>query len=277
MGGIFIVVSFQGEHGAYSEQAIKQHFIENPITLPCKDFDELLLSVLNDKADYAMLPVENTLAGTVIPAYDALMKYDLFVQAEVTQKIEHCLLCLPQMELVDVRYVISHHQALSQCRENLKKAGIEPVDFYDTAGAAKNLLKLNKNDTAAIASELAAKTYGLKILKKNFEDLHFNSTRFFVMGKKMAEASGNCKTSIIFITLNKAGALYRVLGELSNRNINMTKIESRPSRKDKWHYLFYLGFEGSQETDKIKDALKAIKSETIFFKNLGSYNIYKYD
>jgi len=274
---IFIIVSFQGEHGAYSEQAIRQHFGENPITLPCKDFDELLSSVLDDKADYAMLPVENTLAGTVISAYDALMKYDLFVQAEVTQKIEHCLLCLPQMELEDIQYVISHNQALSQCRETLKKYNIEPIDFYDTAGAAKNLSELGKKNTAAIASELAAKTYGLKILRKNFEDLHFNSTRFFIMGEKMVKASGNCKTSIIFITLNKPGSLYRVLRELSNRNINMTKIESRPSRKDKWHYLFYLGFEGSQETDTIKDALKAIKSETIFFKNLGSYNTYKYD
>ena len=237
----------------------------------------MLLSVVDNKADYAMLPIENTLAGTVIPAYDALLKYELFVQAEVTQKIEHCLLCNPQDDIGDIRYAISHHQALAQCRENLKNANIEPLDFYDTAGAAKHLDNFNKNNTGVIASELAAETYGLKILKRNFEDLHFNSTRFFVMGKKMVKASGDCKTSIIFITLNKAGALYRVLGELSNRNINMTKIESRPSRQDKWHYLFYLGFEGSQDTENIKEALKSIKSETSFFKNLGSYNIYKYD
>jgi prephenate dehydratase len=264
-------IAFQGEHGAHSEQAIRKLSGESPITIPFRSFREMLKLVSEEKVDYAMLPMENSLAGTVIPAYDALIESELFVHAEVMLRIEHCLMAPEGLKIEDVRFVISHHQALAQCSEHIEEEGMEAKEYYDTAGAARDLATSEMPFTAAIASELAAKTYGLNILRRNFEDLETNTTRFFLMGREAMECSGECKTSIIFTTEHSPGALFNVLGELSNRGLNLAKIESRPFKKEMWHYLFFVDFEGTVARKHVREAIEAISGRCSYFKFLGSY------
>ncbi|MEZ4517214.1 MAG: prephenate dehydratase [Chloroflexota bacterium] len=266
-------VAFQGEHGAYSEQAVRQHFGSEIETLPSRTFLNILQSLQDGRAQYGMLPVENSLAGTVLPAYDLLVDYDLHVQAEVIVRVEHCLMAPAGTTLADITRVISHHQALGQCEQTLRRMGLEPVEYYDTAGAARDLAANPQPGTAAIASALAAETYGLDILVRHLEDQDFNYTRFFVLGPTPPERRDPSKTSIILTTRHVPGALYDALGELARRGINMTKIESRPRRNRPWHYLFYVDFEGHEEDEDVKLALLGILKHASFLKVLGSYPV----
>jgi prephenate dehydratase len=266
-----IIVAFQGERGAYSEQAVRKYFGEEAITLPCHSFSEIFDSIHEGLATRGMLPVENSLAGTVIPAYDQLVDHDLRIQAEVILKIEHCLMAPVGSQLRDIERAMSHPQALAQCERTLQRLGIKPVTHYDTAGAALQLASNPEPGTAAIASVLAAETYGLEILAHHFADLSQNYTRFFVMGSADSPRKGPSKTSIIFTTRHEPGSLYRVLGELAKQGINLTKIESRPRRNRPWHYLFYLDFEGHEDEPTIREALLAILKQSSFIKVLGSY------
>ncbi|RMG99073.1 MAG: prephenate dehydratase [Chloroflexi bacterium] len=266
-----MVVAFQGERGAYSEQAVREYFGGETAVLPCRSFLALFDAVHENKATCAMLPVENSLAGTVIPAYDLLVDHDLQVQAEVIVRVEHCLMAPPGTRLEDVRRVWSHPQALAQCEQNLRRLGIEPVTYYDTAGAARDLAANPQPETAAIASALAAEIYQLDILARHLEDMDFNYTRFFVLGRETPPRRDPSKTSIIFTTRHVPGALHAVLGELAQRGINMTKIESRPRRNRPWHYLFYVDFEGHEDDPPVQEALLGILKQASFLKVLGSY------
>ncbi len=266
-----LIVAFQGEPGAYSEQAIRQHFGKAATTLPCRSFSAIFASVHDGRAALGMLPVENSLAGTVIPAYDLLIDHDLRVQAEVALRVEHCLMTLPGTPLTAIKRVKSHHQALAQCEQTLKRMGLEPVDYFDTAGAARDLAAEPEEGTAVIASALAAKTYGLDILARNVEDLDFNFTRFFVLGRDNPTRQDPSKTSIIFTTRHVPGALYAVMRELAERDINLTKIESRPRRNRPWHYRFYVDFEGHENDTAVQEALLGILQKASFLKVLGSY------
>lgn len=265
------IVAFQGEHGAYSEQAVRQHFGPAVTTLPCRTFLAITDALQSGRAQYGMLPVENSLAGTVIPAYDLLVDYDLHIQGEVIHRVEHCLMAPPGTALTDVRRVWSHHQALLQCETTLRRMGLEAVDYYDTAGAARDLAAEPQPGTAAIASALAAETYGLDILVRHLEDQDYNYTRFFALGLSYPPRQDPSKTSIILTTRHVPGALYEALGELARRGINMTKIESRPRRNRPWHYLFYVDFEGHEEDEDVKQALLGILKHASFLKVLGSY------
>lgn len=265
------VIAFQGEPGAYSEQAVRQQFGAAARTLPCRSFLEIFDALQNGRCTHGMLPVENSLAGTVIPAYDLLIDHDLFVQAEAIVKVEHCLMAPAGTRLADIARARSHHQALAQCEQTLRRMGITAVDYYDTAGAARDLAANPEAGTAAIASALAAQTYNLEILVRNLEDLDFNFTRFFLLGKTPPQRQDPSKTSIIFTTRHTPGALYAVMGELATRNINLTKIESRPRRNRPWHYLFYVDFEGHEDDPPVRDALLGILKRASFLKVLGSY------
>ncbi|GAB4276134.1 MAG: prephenate dehydratase [Candidatus Promineifilaceae bacterium] len=265
------VVAFQGEPGAYSQQAVYQHFGPDTETLPCRSFTEVFTAVQNGRATHGMLPVENSLAGTVIPAYDLLVDHDLHVQGEAILRVQHCLMAPAGVSLADIKRVKSHYQALAQCEQTLKRMGITPVDYYDTAGAARDLAANPEPETAAIASELAAQIYKLNILARNIEDLDFNYTRFFVLGRTEPPRQDPSKTSIIFTTRHVPGALYAVMGELAERGINMTKIESRPRRNRPWHYLFYVDFEGHEDDPDVREALMGILKRSSFLKVLGSY------
>ena len=265
------IVAFQGEHGAYSEQAVRQHFGPDVTTLPCRTFLAIIDALQAGHAQYGMLPVENSLAGTVIPAYDLLMDYDLHIQAEAILRVRHCLMAPPHTALADVRRVRSHPQALMQCEATLRRMGLEPVEYYDTAGAARDLAADPQPGTAAVASALAAETYGLDILVQGLEDQDINFTRFFVLGREYPARQDPSKTSIILTTRHVPGALYAALGELAKREINMTKIESRPRRNRPWHYLFYVDFEGHEEDEPVREALLGILRHASFLKVLGSY------
>lgn len=272
-----VTVAFQGEHGAYSEQAVRQQFGAEVRTLPCRSFSEIFNALQNGRATYGMLPVENSLAGTVVPAYDLLVDHDLHVQAEVVLRVRHCLMAPPGTRLEDVRRVISHYQALGQCEQTLKRMGLEAVDYYDTAGAARDLAANPQPATAAIASELAAQTYGLEILARHLEDQDFNYTRFFVLGYSLPPRQDPSKTSIILTTRHEPGALYSVMGELAQRGLNLTKIESRPRRNRPWHYLFYVDFEGHADDPIVQQALLGILNRASFLKVLGSYPAAQFD
>ena len=264
-------IAFQGEPGAYSEQAVRQHFGVDTRTLPCRSFMEIFEALHNGTAVKGMLPVENSLAGTVIPAYDLLVDHDLSVQAEAIVRVEHCLMAPAGTKLSAIQRAKSHPQALSQCERTLQRLGIEPVIYYDTAGAARDLAANPEPGTAAIASELAAQTYNLEILVRNLEDLDFNFTRFFVLGKEELPRQDPSKTSIIFTTRHVPGALYEVMGELANHGLNLTKIESRPRRNRPWHYLFYVDFEGHEDDPEVREAMLGILKRASFLKVLGSY------
>jgi prephenate dehydratase len=266
-----IRIAFQGEPGAYSEQAVRQHFGADANVLPCRSFTAVFEAIHQWQATHGMLPVENSLAGTVIPAYDLLVDHDLHVQAEVIVRVAHCLMAAPGTRLEEIKRVKSHHQALAQCEKTLRRMGIEPVVHYDTAGAARDLARSPEAETAVIASALAAETYGLDILARNVEDLDFNFTRFFVLGLDEPPRQDPSKTSIILTTRHVAGALYQVLGELAQRDISMTKIESRPRRNRPWHYLFYIDFEGHEDDPPVREALLDILKSASFLKVLGSY------
>ena len=265
------IVAFQGEHGAYSEQAACQHFTSEVTTLPCRAFTDIIAALQDGRAAFGLLPVENSLAGTVVSAYDLLIDYDLHIQAEVILRVEHCLMAPPGTALADVRRVRSHPQALMQCEATLRRMGLEPVEYYDTAGAARDLAAEPQPGLAAIASALAAETYGLDVLVHHLEDQDFNFTRFFVLGLEYPSRQDPSKTSIILTTRHVPGALYAALGELARRGINMTKIESRPRRNRPWHYLFYVDFEGHEEDEPVREALLGILKHASFLKVLGSY------
>ena len=275
-------ISFQGEHGAYSEQAILKHFsahnIQNIETVPCLSFNDAIEKVITNKADYVMLPVENSLAGSVIPAYDELIKSNLKVKSEIILRVEHCLMGLHNDNSI-IESVISHPQALAQCSNNLKRLNLNPQSFVDTAGAAKFISERKKDKLYAIASELAAKTYNLNIIQKSFEDEHFNFTRFFLMGyeKLMPEIiNNNYKTSIIFSVEDKANALVKILNIFGKNNVNLTKIESRPSRNRAWNYLFFIDFEGFEDEKKVQKTLLETLKNSTFLKVLGSYQSFSY-
>jgi len=264
-------VAFQGEPGAYSEQAVKEYFGAGAKSLPCRGFRDIFEALQDGRASHGMLPVENSLAGTVIPAYDLLMDHDLQVQGEAIVKVEHCLMAPAGTHLSEISRARSHYQALAQCEQTLRRMGIEPIDYYDTAGAARDLASHPEAGTAVIASALAAKTYGLDILVHNVEDLDFNYTRFFVLGREAPGRRDPSKTSIVFTTRHVPGALHAVMGELAARNLNLTKIESRPRRNRPWHYLFYVDFEGHEDEPAVRDALLGILKLSSFLKVLGSY------
>jgi chorismate mutase/prephenate dehydratase len=186
-------------------------------------------------------------------------------------KIEHCLITNPGTDLEDIKVVYSHPQALAQCRTFLEKFGRELIPTYDTAGSVKMLKEKGLTNATAIASERAANLYGMQILAKDIADNLENYTRFFVLSMDDSPATGKDKTSIIFTAKHEPGSLYHAIGEFAKREINLTKIESRPTKKTAWEYNFYLDFEGHRTEPQCEKALKALEKYAIFVKILGSY------
>lgn len=264
-------VAFQGEIGAYSESAIYEFFGPEAQPVPYKRFSDVFRSVENGETDFGVVPIENSIEGSVTQVYDLFLEYDLKVCGEVILKIVHCLIANPNVKLDSIKVIFSHPQALGQCRNFLERLGCELISTYDTAGSVKMIKERGMLDAAAIASERAAKIYGMSILAKDIADNPNNYTRFFILSKFDAPPTGNDKTSIIFSTRHVPGALYRALGEFALRGINLTKIESRPTRQRPWEYNFYLDFEGHRTEAKCAEALEGLKSNALFVKILGSY------
>lgn len=265
------IVAFQGVNGAYSEQAIRQHFGDDIEVHSCPNISSLFTALETDEIKYAMLPVENALAGAVDQAYELLLDYDYRIQAEVILHVHHQLLVPKGTKLEDIKYVRSHPQALAQCAQFLQRHNIEPIPTYDTAGSAKMLSENPEPHTAAIASELAAKLYNLDISEHNIETVSFNYTRFFVLGDDDPERGTYNKTSLVFATRNTPAALYECLGEFANAGLNLTKIESRPRRNRPWEPVFYLDFEGHWQDPKCQEVLARLLQRASFVKMFGSY------
>jgi len=264
-------VSFQGVAGAYSEEAVRQFFGPEVETVPCRTFGDLFVAVEQGAAEYGMLPIENSVAGSVVQSYELLMEHDLRVRAEAILRVRHKLLAKPGTQMSDLKRVKSHPQALAQCEQYLARRGLEPVPSFDTAGSARDLAEKPDPETGAIASALAAELYGLEILDEGIEDLPSNYTRFFVLGLDDPPRAQRSKTSLIFTTRHQPGALYGSLGEFARRNINLTKIESRPRRNRPWQYLFFLDFEGHWQDTECEAALVSLLRRSSFVKLLGSY------
>ena len=264
-------VAFQGETGAYSESAVFQIFGPTVKPKPCKNFSDVFRNVKSGLTKYGVIPIENSIEGSVSPVYDLFLQYDLKVAGELALRIEHCLIANQETDLEDVQVVYSHPQALGQCRGYLEKLGVSTGSTYDTAGSVKMIKEQGMIHAAAIASERSAEIYGMKILAKNIEDTLSNYTRFFVLSEDEFPPTGNDKTSIIFSTKHVAGAFYEALGEFAAWGINMTKIESRPTKENLWEYNFYLDFDGHMNEKTCSDALEGLRTRSLFVKILGSY------
>lgn len=268
-------IAFQGELGAYSEMAVYSYFGQDAEVKPCKSFDEVFESVKTGTVDYGVVPIENSIEGSVNRTYDLFLEYDLKVRGEIVIRISHCLIANEQTSIDQIKAVYSHPQALAQCRKFLEENNLKAISNFDTAGSVKMIKEEKMADAAAIASERAAQIYDMTILAREIEDVKNNSTRFFVLDKQDAPYSGEDKTSIIFAAKSIPGALHKVLKEFADRDINLTKIESRPTKHTPWEYHFYLDFEGHRTDPKCQQALESIKDKTVFVKILGSYKTAK--
>jgi len=266
-----VKVSFQGERGAYSENAIYAFFGEKVDVIPCKDLTEVFQSVTNQDTKFGVVPIENSLEGSVNQTYDLFLTYDLKVKGEIIIRISHCLIANLGTTIESVKTVYSHPQALAQSRKFLESCKCKLVPTYDTAGSVKMLKEKVIKNAAAIASEKAADLYGMSILAREIEDNQTNFTRFFVISKEDSVKTGRDKTSIIFASSHTPGALYSALGEFANREINLTKIESRPTKQKPWEYNFYLDFEGHRTEPRCNEVLDVIRKNSAFLKVLGSY------
>ncbi len=268
-------VAYQGEPGAYSEQAAMDYFGSQTTPHPRPTFEAVFASVTNADSDYGVVPVENSLAGSIHRNYDLLMRNNLFIIGEVILRISHNLITLPGVQISDIKRVYSHWQALDQCEQSITHMlpGVERVQVYDTAGSVKMLAEEQRTDTAAIASKRAATLYGLPILREAVEDDPTNYTRFAVLSRQPAEVAAGtpCKTSIVFATRNAPGSLFRSLAAFSLRDIDLTKIESRPLQGSPWEYLFYLDFLSNPRDGAGKHAIEHLSEQTTVLRVLGSY------
>jgi len=264
-------VAFQGERGAYSESAVYQFFGADTEVKPCRDFKDVFESVKQQEVQAGVVPVENSIEGSVNQNYDLFFNYDLKVCGEVIVKIVHCLIVNPGTSLASVKAVYSHPQALAQCRSFLERLNLELIPTYDTAGSVKLIKEKKLINAAAIASERASELYSMQIVARDIADNKENYTRFFVLSNEESPVTGRDKTSIIFSATHEPGALYHALGEFAKRNINLTRIESRPTKKTPWEYNFYLDFDGHKSEPQCAEALMALKQYATFVKILGSY------
>ena len=264
------IVAFQGEHGAYSEEAIRQQFGAGVNTLPCRTFEDVFAALDEQHATLGVVPVENSLAGSINKAYDLLLDNDCRVHGEILLRVRHNLLTLPGNG-DKIEQVRSHPQALAQCESFLNRNGYTAIPWYDTAGSAKELAKQTEPNVGVIASSLAAEIYDLEIVQQGIEDMHDNFTRFFIIGRGDAERAENSKTSLVFATPHSSGALYACIGEFAERHINLVKLESRPRRNRPWQYVFYLDFEGHWQDSDCSAAVLGLLNRAAFVKMLGSY------
>lgn len=283
------IVAFQGELGAFSEEAVQTWFGPDVEPLPCREFRQVGEAVRDGTAAAGLLPLENTLAGTVQPAYDVLLDPELIVVGEVIRPIRHFLLGLPGASLDALRRVISHPVALAQCGNFLSRhPSIEAVAVYDTAGAAIEVAAGKDPSVGAIASKRAADRYGLAVLAPDLQDRSDNQTRFVVVrqrsgkalpqeqsdrGRTGAEGSGTSsawKTALLVETENRPGALVDILLPLSREGVNLTKLESRPGLTP-WSYRFFLEFEGGPEEPRTARALEAVEEHAHSVRVLGTF------
>ena len=265
-----MIVAFQGVKGAYSEDAVFLWDSE-AAALECAEFVDLFEAVRTGKADYGMLPVENSIEGSVTAANDLLFRSDPQVVGEVMVRIRHCLIGHPGARLSDVRRVYSHPQALAQCRDLLTShPEWQKVPAFDTAGSVRMVKERGMREEAAIASRRAAETYGMNVLLEDVQSVRDNITRFFVLSREKASATGN-KTALAFTTKNQPGALFECLKAFASNGVNITKLESRPWHGRTWEYVFYLDLDGDARDGKVAKALRELGGSASCVRVFGSF------
>ena len=275
------LAAFQGERGAFSEEAARRLLGAEVRVNPCPSFQEVFRSLVEKRVTAAVIPIENTLHGSVHENYDHLLDNDLIITGETFVRIVHNLIAAPGVSFAKVREVYSHPVALNQCLKFFAEhPRVEKKPFYDTAGSVKMVMAEGLRDAAGIASASCAEIYGAKILKRSIEDDRQNYTRFFLLRRpdqvskqirnKAPDASVNWKTSLVFNTKNEPGSLFRCMSAFALRDLSLAKIESRPLKGKPWEYLFYLDFYGHPEQDRAHNALRHL-AEVADYRVLGSY------
>ncbi|MFA5358099.1 MAG: prephenate dehydratase [archaeon] len=262
-------ISFLGPEATFSNIAALNHFDEKNEFVPVKTIPDVFNSVEKGVSDFGVVPAENSTDGTIRPTFDSLLEFNTSIISEIIIPINHCLLSNSKKEAV--KKILSIETVFAQCKKYLRKnfPDAELIGMPSTAQAA--LIASKKPGSAAIGSSLASKLFSIKILEEEINDEKNNQTRFFVIGKKMPEPKGKSKTSIVFGTKNIPGALFNVLKVFADSNINLTKIESRPSKEKNWEIVFFVDFEGSAFEGAGKKAVSEIKKLCKFVKILGSY------
>lgn len=263
-------VAFQGETGAYSEEAAFAYFgaVE---TQPCETFDDVFAQVTSGSCQSGLIPIENSLAGSIHQNYDLLLRHELHIVGEYFLRVRHCLIGLPGAGKSKIRRVISHPQALGQCAGYLRALGVKTEPAYDTAGSVQLIKALDDPTTAAIASRRAAEIYGMHVLQEGIEDNPENFTRFLAIKPDAVKPEGDAKTSIVFTLKNQPGALFKALSVFALRDIDLTKIESRPLAGVPWEYLFYIDFLGAMGDEPARRALDHLGEYALMLRILGSY------
>lgn len=265
-------VAYQGEHGAYSESAILEHFPGKVDMAPQPSFEDVFTQVTSGECAFGFIPIENSVAGSIHRNYDLLLQHQLHVVGEHSLRVSHCLIGMPDSDLSQVRKVISHPQALAQCDgflRGLKDVHVEPV--FDTAGSVRLCRETADPTVAAIASNRAAGIHHMKVLAENIEDTPNNYTRFLIIAPQAVHPTHDAKTSIVFAMKNRAGVLFRAMSVFALRDIDLTKIESRPLVGKVWEYFFYIDLIGSDEDTNVRNALTNLGEYATFLRILGSY------
>ncbi len=280
-GGQALSVSYQGLAGAFSEAAAAALFPDQEL-LPRRTFSEVFAALENVEVDAAVVPVENTHAGAVADVYDLLRNHrGIRIVAEAVVRVRHCLLAVAGASLADIKIARSHPQALAQVEDFLRRSKIQPEVAYDTAGAAADVAAAGDRSVAAVASKRAADRYGLTVLAESIETSPDNFTRFFALARDgddsvarrvpAALLTGSWKTSVVYAAANVPGALTRTLQPFATAGVQLTKIESRPSRAGPWDYVFYLDFEADPQTSPAREALALMRTCCEWVQTLGTY------
>ncbi len=265
-------VAYLGPEGTFCEQATRKYFHDaNPVLVACPTIRGVFDAVEKTEATYGAVPIENSLEGSERRTLDLLLERRLLIYGEVDLRVVHNLIVRHGTLLEGVKVILSHPQALAQCRKFLEKhySMAELEEVSSTARAVQLLSEIE--NAAAIGTEIAAQRYGMQVAHRQIEDDTNNFTRFFILGIENRMPTGRDKTSLIFSAKHEPGALFQVLEAFATRGINLTKIESRPQRGRPWEYVFYLDFEGHQTEMLIREALEEMRKRSIFVKILGSY------
>lgn len=265
-------VVFQGADGAYSQAAMKQYFGEQINSFHVDTFRDAMIAIDEGSADFAVLPIENSTAGIVSEIYDLLAEFENYIVGEQVIKIEHCLMALPGTMLSDIHTVYSHPQSLMQsARFLLEYPSWRQISMKNNAFAAKKVQEDQDKSQAAIASEYAARLYGLEVLEKGINQSNSNSTRFIIVTNQKIFKKDAKKVSICFEVPHESGSLYHMLSHFIYNNLNMNKIESRPIEERNWEYRFFIDFDGNLGDSAVKNALRGLREEARNLRILGNY------
>jgi prephenate dehydratase len=274
-----LTIGYQGEPGAYSEEALHQNYPSSE-GVALRTLRHVFHRVADRTIDLALVPVENSQAGSVLETYDLLLEYRVMVVGEVALQVDHCLLALPDADRQTLKRVLSHPQALAQCEAFIVRERLEPVPAYDTAGAARMIKAEGRTEQAAVASRRAAELYGLEILAERIQTVRDNVTRFFLVSRRgpsrpkplrLKRKSLGWKTSLVCAVRNEPGALFSLLACFQESDVNLTKLESRPRRDPPWEYVFYLDLDGRRSEKPVAASIRAARRVTTFLEVLGTY------